>query len=486
MPIIPIRNSNAYIGIGKQTVQGTPVAPTIFPRWLDGSQLDMALKTEVIREGDGTRRVAQYIKNQQYAKVKLVCFPRPVEVGFLENAALGISADTVTAATVVRTVLTSAAAGSTTIILDANTGLTSIGTAIINAAPGTATEEVLTITTPAGAGTTFTLANSATTKFMHQGAVSTTSATTITAGSSQTIVVAAPTNILVGSSLLFSGGTGTPETVVVTAVAGTSVTAFFTNIHSGAYTITVAADAVRTATTHTMSDKSDGNFYTVEVGLGSLFGGAGMTVRITDCKVDLVKRTSKAGTLLRIEFDWSGIATVVQASPATVTLENHSPFYYVTGAWTLDGSTTGDAPYIESFDIAQKNALDVAIQSEKLILDSIIFGSVDVTLTFQAIFQNPAHVYLTYFGNATLPGTGATDAQAIGAGSLVLTFTQVDGFHTLSYTLTTLHYNKAAPPVPKLDGKHLVLPMSADSVSNQGINLNVIQTTVANAQTAAY
>src|SRR5258708_7667632 len=102
MPVIPIRSNNAYIGIGKQSVQGTAVAPTLFPRWLDGSQLDMALKSELIREGDGTRRATQYIKNQQYAKVKLVCFPRPIEVGFLENAALGISADTVTAATVVR------------------------------------------------------------------------------------------------------------------------------------------------------------------------------------------------------------------------------------------------------------------------------------------------------------------------------------------------------------------------------------------------
>lgn len=71
--------------------------------------------------------------------------------------------------------------------------------------------------------------------------VNTTSTTTIVAGQ-QTVTPASMANISVNSQLVFSGGTGATETVVVQSVnnsAGT-FTATFANGHSGAYTIVSA------------------------------------------------------------------------------------------------------------------------------------------------------------------------------------------------------------------------------------------------------
>lgn len=66
--------------------------------------------------------------------------------------------------------------------------------------------------------------------------VNTTSSTTISSGS-QVVTPASMANIQLNSLLVFSGGTGSTETVVVTAVTGTTFTATFANGHSGAYTI---------------------------------------------------------------------------------------------------------------------------------------------------------------------------------------------------------------------------------------------------------
>src|SRR5260370_560657 len=105
MAVTPIRASNAYFGLAKQTVQGTAVAPNIFPRWLDGSDFQYDLKIEDIREGDTTRRLSLLAKNLQYIKAKLLVKPRPNEVGFLETAANGTGSDAFTAPTVATAVV---------------------------------------------------------------------------------------------------------------------------------------------------------------------------------------------------------------------------------------------------------------------------------------------------------------------------------------------------------------------------------------------
>ena len=83
--IIPLRSNNAYIGLAKQTVSGTAVAPTTFPRWLDGTNIQIELKSEEIRESDTSRRLSQVIKNGQSVKLKLSCSPRPIELGLFES-----------------------------------------------------------------------------------------------------------------------------------------------------------------------------------------------------------------------------------------------------------------------------------------------------------------------------------------------------------------------------------------------------------------
>lgn len=66
--------------------------------------------------------------------------------------------------------------------------------------------------------------------------VNTTSATTIVA-STMAVTPASMQNIQLNQILRISGGTGAAETVVVTAITGTTFTATFVNGHSGAYTI---------------------------------------------------------------------------------------------------------------------------------------------------------------------------------------------------------------------------------------------------------
>lgn len=403
--VIPIRSSNAYVGIGKQSVGGTPVAPTIFPRWLDGTTIDITLKEERILEGDGTRRLSQVIKNQQMTKVKIVCIPRPIELGFFEAAALGINADTVTAAVYSSSVSAAHLAGDTNLVVGSVSGMP-----------------------------------------------------------------AAPT------SLVYDPGSATEEIVQVTSNAGTSLTVLPLKFAHG------ASKNVLSPTTHVLTDQNDGNYYSVEVGLGSLNGAAGTTLRVRDCKLDTINRSAKAGQLLTYTMEFTGIASIVQGTPSTITLEAHNPFYYDTGVWNLDGSLTGDALEIETFALDQKNNLDTGIQSESLTLDATIFGAIAVTLTGTAVFTTANRLFSIYFGSSS----GTTDAQAIYSGSLNLTFTQVDGFHALTYTITTLHYTKGTWPVPKADGKHYQLPFVAESVTNQGVNLFVLQSTVKNTQTTSY
>lgn len=67
--------------------------------------------------------------------------------------------------------------------------------------------------------------------------VSTTSTTTIVAGSNVVVTPASMINIQVGMILNFANGTGATENVVVKSVTATTFTADFVNGHSGAYTI---------------------------------------------------------------------------------------------------------------------------------------------------------------------------------------------------------------------------------------------------------
>lgn len=416
--ITPIRSDNAYFGFAKETTPGTAVAPSVFPRWMDGSSIEIDMKAEDVKEGDGSRRLSTIIKNQQTVKIKLHATLRSIELGFFEAAAMGSGADSYTAPTVNTTMSASSAVGATTISVAANTGLTGSGSIALVIGAGTATEETATFTTPpTGAGPyVLTVANSGTLKIAHAN-----------------------------------------------------------------------SSTVQSAATHVITDQSDGNYYTVEVGLGTLFSASGTTLRVRDCKVNSFKRSAKAGGLLMHEIEFVGIASTVQGSPATVTLEQHQPFLFTQGVWTLDGATTGDAPNIELFDIEQKNQLDTAIQTEQLTLAAMIFGMLMVNVGFEAVFTSPNKIYQTYFGGAS----GTTDAQALGLGSLSLVFTQPDTLQSVTYAISTIAYTKVSLPSPKKDGKHYKMSVSGTSIaaplSGAGSNnAYILQTTLTNAQYSSY
>lgn len=77
--------------------------------------------------------------------------------------------------------------------------------------------------------------------------VATTTATTaVTGAGSATITPASMAGIFVGQTLAISGGTGTAENVVVTAVTSTTFSAIFANTHSGTYNIAQAPIATIT------------------------------------------------------------------------------------------------------------------------------------------------------------------------------------------------------------------------------------------------
>ncbi len=421
-PIQLIREDNSYFGISKETSPGTPVAPSTFPRWLDGTSIEIDGKFEDFREGDGSRRLSTIIKNRQSVKIKLVASLRPIELGFFETATQGASSDTYTAPTVNTTLSSGSVIGATSISVASNTGLTGSGTIALVIDAGTSTEEIAIFNIPVTGAGPYTLAVSNT----------------------------------------YNGGNGLKLA------------------HTSGHT-------VQSAASHVITDQSDGNYYTIEMGLGSLFGAAGTTLRVRSCKVVSFKRSAKAGGALMHEIEFIGIAATVQGSPATVTLEQHGLFLFTQSSWTLDGVTTGDAPNLEGFTIEQKNNPDDTCQTEALTLAALIFGMLDIGFSFDAAFTSASRFYLTYFGSTA----GTTDAQAIGLGSLAVTFTQPDTLQAVTYTILTLGYTKTTISNPKKDGKHFKLNVSSTSIAAPlaGVGSNnayVLQTTLSNTQYSAY
>jgi hypothetical protein len=410
MVFSPLGSANAYIAFAEQTSGlGVVATPSYFPRWLNGSGFEMDLKTEEIREG-GTRRASQHIKNGQSVKIKLMCLPRPNELALFEAMAAGSSSDTYTGPTVSTTTSGSSnTAGSTTLVLVDNTGLTASGTVYVVAEPGTSKEEVVALTTPgSGSSTpyTYTIANSGTLKYTHS-----------------------------------------------------------------------ASSTVKSSAKHVITDQLDGQYYTFEISLG---GTSGLILRVRDCKLETIKRSSSAGKSLQYDLELIGCVSLVQSSALTVTLEAHNQFLYTQGVFTIDGSATGDALEVSKFDISGKNNLD-AIQAEKLVFDGIIFGKVDMDVNVDLIFQTSARIQNTFFGSAT----GTTDAQAMYTGSLSLVFTQADNFNTVTYSLPTLAYTKVGLPQPKDDNKAFTHAYTATANSAQGANTYLIQTTVTDTLYAA-
>lgn len=413
LTVSPIRSDNGYVGIGKQTTGGTAVAPTVFPRWMDGSSISIEQKDEDVWEGDGSRRLGSVIKNLQSASVKLTIMPRPNEIGFFETMAQGAGADSYTAPSISTTLSAASLANATSVSVAANTGLTGSTAIPLVLSAGTAREEIAIFQPPTTGSGPYTL--------------------NVNSGYN-------------GGHLLLAHNSG---------------------------------DTVQSAATHVITDQADGNYYSFEVSLG---GTSGIIIRVRDCKCKSLKRSAKAGSILTYELEVEGIACIVQGSAATPTFDPHQYLLYDTGVFTLDGSTTGDALAVDSFDITQNNNLDTSIQTEALTLAAIIYGNLGIDVGLSLIYQNGNRIAETYFGGAS----GTTDAQAILIGSLLLVFSLADTLNTVTYSVPYMAYTKAEPPALKKDGKAFRQQLSATSTSNFAQQAYLLQTTVTNTSYAAY
>lgn len=417
MTFIPISANNSYFAFGKQTVQGTAVAPTYFPRFEDGSGIDINTKSEEIWEGDTSPFLSMVIKNGQMVKLKFLSYLRPVELGFFLQAMDGIGSDnwnSGTSPTASTTLHGATLVGATSIATHANTGLTGSGTIALVLDPGLSTEEEAVFTIPATGSAdpyTLTVANSGTLKYAHADAAT-----------------------------------------------------------------------VKSAAIHVFTRQYDGPYITSEVCLGQLHSQAGETLRVRDCKVNSVKVTGEKGKLWMHEFEIDGIATVVQGSPSTVTLENRQPFIFYNSVFTLDGSTSGDALGIDKVAIERKNNLDDGIQTTAVTPAAIIFGKSETKITLNLIMQNLNQFNKMYFGSTA----GTTDSNVIAVGSFLVVLTQADSFHILQYNVTTVAYTLVKAPTPKTDGKHYEMSVESVGTSNMGLNASVLTTTLNNAQYAAY
>lgn len=311
----------------------------------------------------------------------------------------------------------------------------------------------------------------------------TTMTAAITAGVSTTATLTSVASIGSGSgiALMFDKGLATEEVVTVllppvgNVVTIQSLGTFKQNHAIGA--------TVQGLASHTITPKVDGSYYTSEVCLGDLNGGAGDTYRITDCKVDSIKYSCNAGGALMVEVALTGIANVAQVSPSTTTFENRPIFLFQQVIRVLNGvSESGDALGIEKLSIEQKNALDDAIQTNAVTMAAIIFGNFELKVTLDLIVQSLALVRLTYLGSTA----GTVDSQVIGLGALALQFALPDNFHAINIAIPTIAYIVTKPPTPKKDGKHFTMQVQATATSNLGQNANVVTLTVANAINSAY
>lgn len=417
--LIPFKGNNFYLGFSEETTPGTPVAPSIFPRWKNGTSVAIQMDTEEFEEGDGSRRTTLVIKNGQKVKIKYTGSLRPNERGYFEKWAQGASSETYTANTVNTTMSALSNAGATSITTAGNTGLTGTGTIALAIGAGTNAEEIAVFNLPA------------------------------TGVGPYTLTVASTYN---GGALRLA--------------------------HANASTI-------KNVASHVYTDQYEGPYITAEAGFANLYSAGGTAIRIRSCKIDKYTVSGEKGKAIMDEIEMTGIASTVQGSPATVTLEQHGPFIFYQGAYTVDGNSTAQA--LRKFSIERSNNLDDDTQGEGLNPTCLIFGKLDVKLKYSLILTSFSPIYKTFYGGPS----GTTDSTQVGLGTFNALLTQPDTLNTLQYNILTVAYTNSPWPSPTEDGKHWDLDVEGTSVvapiSGAGPNNTYkLQTTLTNTQYGAY
>ena len=432
------RENLLYFGWTKQAVWGTPLAPTFFWRWLDGSDANPDMKATEEREGDTSPHISLVYKNSQIWGIKIVEYVRPITIGCALEALLGSGSDTFTAPTQSTTLSSPIVAGANSFSVAAAIGTT--GTGYFNFTPvfAGATYEVqnVNLASKSGAGP-FTYS--------------------LVAGYSFSYAHNSSDVVSNGSSHVFTRQTGTYDAYTIESAFGSSTFGFtpeaFRIQDCVCTALELASDAANKAikATHTWY----GAPATIKSALSAISQEGGSTV-------------GAAG----------GPLTHAMAS----------------SAWTVDGATTNNAATIRSFALQMKNSTS----PEELLTEGIYApyympGDFDITGNFTCAFQSFNQFNETYYGTAS-PAANALDAPLVGYGSFATTWSAVnlpnastlvqDGLNSLAVNMPHIAY-KAGKLTGKLDGKPLMQQVQFRAVKSVALPTPITLTLI-NSQSSAY
>lgn len=423
--LTPIRGNDAYVGYGKQSVWATPVPPTCYPRWLDGSEWGSEVKVTSEMQGDGSPHKGLMYKTEQYGMVKIVEYAYPIGAGYALQALFGSGSDTYTAPTKSGTLSAAVLAGANSFQTSLDLG--NVGTLALNFTPGVSSMvyEVQTVdlTTKTGVGP-FTYSLSGTAKFLYAHAMT-------------DVITSASTHLLKRQLVSYD-----PYTIEFGWGRQTGTPSQFWRLQ----------DAVCTELKITLEAKKPVKF-----------------------------EHTWYGTLVKLQAAstapaYEGINIVGQAGSPFM-------FYQNSGTFSVDGATTGNAAQLEKVEISLKNTTDPAeFVTESINPSYFQLGDIDATVTASAVLQNFNQYNEMYYGASSI-ATGATDSYKVGYGSLSGTLS-TDGLNAFTFNIANAGYT-AGRPVPKLDGKSMLQPIQMTPVTN-GATPDPYSFTLANSQASVY
>ncbi|HET8905955.1 MAG TPA: hypothetical protein VFN11_03220 [Ktedonobacterales bacterium] len=414
------RENAVYVGMGKQSAWGTGVAPTWFNLWLDGSDANPERSVKSERGGDSSPFELLSWTASQHQMIKIVEYAFPQLAGYALQALLCTGSDSLGAATANTTLSSSITKGASSLSVAASIGTVGTLAVAVSAAYGNAAYEVVTV------------------------------------------------------DLTTKAGVG-PFTYTL-ASSGT-----FKNAHTN-------GDTVVSAATHTLTRKASSyDPYSIEIawntdGVGSLQ----RVYRYVDAVCTDVKISHATGNLLQIEHTWYAANVIKQAALTSTVYEQSKPFRFdqASGAWKILSATTGNAATFKRFDVSLKNSTSPDdCQTEGITPNYFIPGNIDVTGSFDVLFNSWQEYEACYFGANT--GAGATDSATIGYESLASTWT-ADGVNSLALSLPNIYYT-AAKLSPKRSAKALTQPVAYKAIqSGPAGAVTPFTATLTNAYSTAY
>lgn len=419
------RENALYVGAAKEAAWGTGVAPTWFYQWLDGSEANPEPKVKTEREGDASPFEALAYRQEQHEVIKIVEYGRPILAGYALQALLGTGSDTYTAPTVSGVLNAPVVAGATTFVTTASIG-------------------------NVGASVPFNFTPGYTSSVYEVRLVNLTSRT----------------------------GTG-PYTY--TLVAGQS----FLYAHN-------TSDVVNNASTHAFARKlASYDPYSIEIGYNTDGGSLQQALRFIDAVCVQLDIESTKGNRLKFSHTWYATQAVKLSAFQTPTYETNSlPFghFDASGLWLINNSATLNAAVIESFKLSLKNSTTAEdCQSEGLNPVYFLPGNMDLTGSYNVLFNDYSQYYETYWGGQRSPAANAVDNGSVLVGQEAFSTTwQRDGINSLLVSLPNIAYT-AAKLSPKLDGKVLRQPVTFRAINNRAAGIvSPLAITLSNSQNAVY